>query len=396
MKNIFKITAVIILLSLICSVSVTYADDATVKSYEDQLDLLSQKQKDALSRLNATESDLAGAIERKNILDDYLEATMQKIVVAESMLKEIEQTIAEKEEAVKKAQSDIEERHTAFLNRMVYMEEDGTASLIEILFDSVSLGDFFRKLDSVNSIMEYDRYVIDSLNDAKEQLEKYKTALETVKAEQSETLSLLEKEKADFEVLAAESAATVAELQANAALLRDEYNKASKEEKELAAELEAYLKELEAQKLTHPDSPDIPQASADFIPPLDPACGAYISSSYGWRDLFGVPDLHEATDIPATAGTPIYASNSGVVIKSENHYSYGNYIMIDHGNGIYTLYAHMTYREYSVGQSVNKGDVIGYVGNTGNSYGAHLHFEYWVNGKRTDPEAYVSLPYPKW
>jgi len=400
MKNYsLKLTAAVLFMSLsilfaspMCRVS---ANDATVKSYEDQLEALSIKQEEALAKLNEAEASLAGALERKQIIDEYLEATMRKIVIAEAMLAELELQIAEKEEAIHTAESDIIERRSIFLDRMAHMEEDGNASFIELLLGSESLGDFLNRLDNIKSIMEYDKEVIAALDEAKARLNSSLEALEASRHEQTEVLEILDREKADFAALAAESAAVVDQLRGNAEAFRSEYDKASASEKALAAELEAYLKELESQKT--PDSPsNNAQASGDFIPPLDPASGAYISSSYGWRDLFGVPDLHEATDIPVTAGTPIYASNDGVVIKSELHDSYGNYIMIDHGNGVYTLYAHMTYREYYVGQTVLKGDVIGYVGNTGNSYGAHLHFEYWIDGKRTDPELYVPLPYPKW
>lgn len=397
-NNSIKTVATAILLGvtvMLASPIYSYANDATVQSYEDQLASLADKQEKTLAKLNETEASLTGALERKQIIDEYLEATMRKILVEEAMLSELDTQIAENEEAIKKAEADIEVKHAAFLDRMVYMEEDGNASFIELLLGSDSLGDFLQKVDSIKSIMEYDKQVIESLNEAKADYEKAAVALEVAKAEQAEVLALLDSEKADFEALAAESASTVEQLQNNADLFRAEYDKVAASEKALAAELEAYLKELASQQ--KPDeAPGISAPQGDFIPPLDVNSGAYISSSYGWRDLFGVPDLHEATDIPVAAGTPIHSSNSGVIIRSEWHDSYGNYVMIDHGAGVYTLYAHMTYRECSVGQTVNRGDVIGYVGNTGNSYGAHLHFEYWINGKRTDPELYVSLPYPKW
>ena len=104
-------------------------------------------------------------------------------------------------------------------------------------------------------------------------------------------------------------------------------------------------------------------------------------------------DYHAATDNAAPHGTEIYASNGGVVLRSEWHDSYGYYVLIDHGNGISTLYAHMSLLNVSAGQTVSQGQVIGYVGNTGYSFGAHLHFEYRINGERVDAEQYVASPY---
>ena len=106
--------------------------------------------------------------------------------------------------------------------------------------------------------------------------------------------------------------------------------------------------------------------------------------------ILGYTRMHYGIDIGASYGTKIYASDGGVVITSEESYSYGNYVMIAHGNGRYTLYAHMSQRLVSVDDVVAQGDVIGYVGATGYATGPHIHFEIYENDERVDPLQFFS------
>ena len=117
-----------------------------------------------------------------------------------------------------------------------------------------------------------------------------------------------------------------------------------------------------------------------------------VSSEYGWRTLWGVQDFHLGLDLACACNTNVYAANAGTVLKSEYHYSYGNYVLIDHGGGISTLYAHMNERWVSAGDTVTALQQIGKVGTTGSSSGYHLHFEVRENGSTTDPRGYINLP----
>ena len=121
-----------------------------------------------------------------------------------------------------------------------------------------------------------------------------------------------------------------------------------------------------------------------------PSYCTYITSRQGPRihPVTGEFKNHGGTDIGASYGTAIWAADSGTVVRSSDGWNggWGNYVMINHGNGMQTLYAHMSSRAVSVGQTVSRGQVIGYVGSTGMSTGAHLHFEMYVNGSKVDPE----------
>ena len=116
-----------------------------------------------------------------------------------------------------------------------------------------------------------------------------------------------------------------------------------------------------------------------------------VSSEQGWRDLYGTADFHLGTDLACPAGTEIHAYNAGTVLISEYHYSYGNYVLVDHGGGLQTLYAHMSERAVSAGDWVESGQLLGYVGMTGSAYGYHLHFEVRENGEVQNPRNYLDF-----
>lgn len=116
-----------------------------------------------------------------------------------------------------------------------------------------------------------------------------------------------------------------------------------------------------------------------------PTTSTYISEGYGWRTWEGEGRMHYGVDISSNCGTPIYAANDGTVVTAEYQYSFGNYVEIDHNNGFVTRYAHMTQFYVSVGQGVSMGQLIGSIGNTGYSFGCHLHYETIYNGERVNP-----------
>lgn len=124
---------------------------------------------------------------------------------------------------------------------------------------------------------------------------------------------------------------------------------------------------------------------------LEPGVAYTVSSEQGWRDLYGTADFHLGTDLACPAGTEIHSFNAGTVLISEYHYSYGNYVLVDHGGGLQTLYAHMAERAVSAGDWVESGQILGYVGMTGSAYGYHLHFEVRENGEVQNPRNYLDF-----
>ena len=347
------------------------AKNATVSKYEDQISELEAQQKDLKNKIEAANSQAAQTAEHKQNLDYMVSILSQKIGVAQSLLDELETNIDATEESIAQKETAIDATFERFLDRMRMSQEEGTVSYLSMLLGAESISDFLTRMDRIGSMMEYDRSTMEQYRAEKEALEQERADLAASIELQKDTLDKMEADKKENERLAAQAASYYETLQANAAAYQQQYNAAAAASDKLDKELQAYLANLAKQG----SSKVI--ASGDYVWPL-PSAGT-ITCRFMAPDLIGVP--HRGTDIAIAFGTPIYAVNDGTVVTAAAHSSYGNYVVLDHGNGISTLYAHCSGLAVSAGQTVTKGQVIGYVGSTGFSSGNHLHFEYRVNGQ---------------
>lgn len=374
---------------LFCGVASSYpavvsgVNDSSVQSLENEIAQLQAEQDRIMGEINSIKGEKSKAAERKQKMDSLATATRQKITLAEALSKELTDKITQSEEKITEYEASIEVTRQKIIDRLRYAQENGNVSELELILDAKGMSDFLSRLDKVNSMMEYDRKVMTEYVEYKKQLEEYKATLEASKQTQAETLEQLEKDKASYEQISAENAAYMSSLKADENAFWAQYEKARAAEEALNAELTEYIKKQQAQNAVVP-------SGEGFMRPLPQGVG-YISSAFGWRKLNGRNDYHAATDIACAQNTPIYAADSGKVLRAEWHWSYGNYVLIDHGGGLSTLYAHCTSLATSVNQYVNKGQVIGYVGQTGNAYGYHLHLEVRVNGERVNPAGYIPL-----
>jgi len=359
--------------------------DATVKSYEQQISELAAKQQDALNRLANVRGDLSNVQATKQTYDEVVDLSIKKKNLTMQQLDSITLQIGNKETAIAEAKANIERQKQAFMNRMVTMYEEGEASYIGLILGADDLVEFMTRVDMVNTILEYDKRVIASLEENTDLLEKSLEELEYALQLQEDAIEDLEANILDTKKLADEALAYMQSLQANeSALLQDYYN-AKAQEDELNKKLEAYLKELmEKEKSQY--------VGGEMGWPLPFDVHYVVSSEFGWRKLWGMDDFHLGIDLACAANTAIYAANAGKVLESAYHYSYGHYVLIDHGGGKATLYAHMNERWVSSGDSVKKGQQIGLVGTTGSSSGNHLHFEVREGGSVQNPRNYINLP----
>lgn len=359
--------------------------DATVQSYEDQIADIQRKKEQALNALTNIQNDKTSTWNTITELDKVIEYNNQMKGLAEGQIDELNKSINQKTADIEDKENRIEKQENAFLERMADVYMDDNSDYIEIILGSESLLDFLTKLDYVNAIFDFDAEVITDLTATKEALEADKSALD----EQMATQQL---RVADFENAIQENQAAyddklnyMSSLEANEADWIETYNYNKQLEEELNAELENYLAELQRKSQSV-------YIGGDVGWPLDANASYYISSEQGWRDLYGVQDYHLGLDIACANGTDVFAANGGTVLKSEMHWSYGNYVLIDHGGGISTLYAHMSDRQVSAGDTVSAGQIIGHVGLTGNTFGYHLHFEVRENGTVVNPRNYLTFP----
>ncbi len=360
--------------------------DITVQSYEDQLGEIARKKEAALAQIDAVRNSRDNETSEAYALDELIRLNTQQKKLVEAQLNSIGRQIEEKNARIEETRQKIETQEQAFLSRMTahYMEED--VDWIELIFGSVSLVDFLTRLDSVNAIMKRDKEITAQLDENRRILESEEKALE-------EALQLQKSRVSDYESTIRETQAAydakleyIESLKYDEAAWLAEYSRNREMEDALNAELEEYLAELarkEAEKA---------YVGGEGGWPLEHGVWYKITSEQGWRTLDGIADNHYGIDIAAPCGTPILAYNSGTVVISENHWSYGEYITIDHGGGVTTLYAHMSERLYSVGDYVEAGTVIGYIGLTGNTRGYHLHFETREYGSVVNPRNYLVFP----
>ena len=342
-----------------------------------------QRQDELEAQLADVEADQAAAQQKRQLLQAQLDAINQEIENIDKQIAYYDGEIAQKEAERIQAEADEQAQYELFCQRVRAMEEAGSVSYWSILFNAEDFSELLDRLADIDAVMDYDNQVMDELIAIREEIVRLKTQLETARAEEQEARDQQAVKKAEQQAKVAEAQKLVDELNADAA----EVNRQLDEEIEGAAEIQALIaqkqRQLEEQRRQNNITID---SETSYLWPLP---GYYrLSSQFGYRihPITGKAHSHTGIDIPAAGNTPILACKSGQVVTSAYHYSYGNYVVIDHGNGNSTLYAHMSSRAVSEGDMVTQGQTIGYVGTTGSSTGNHLHLEVRDNYTRVDPE----------
>lgn len=351
---------------------------------KDKIAALQKEQKDLKAKLQAAENNIEEQQNKKQYLDSLISSTESEIETATALIAEYESKIVTKNAEIEAMEADIEDNYNDMMGRLRFSYEQGNASYLELILESENMADFLSNTDRVQSIMDFDKALMDELTAQLNLLENERTVLTNTLEDQKTLEESLSNKKVDLEDQKNKADAYITQLQADEKAYAAEYEKAKKAEKEANSQIEKLL--AERQK-----SENQQYWGGDFIWPV-PKNITRISSYFGWRILWGRSDYHLGIDIPAAAGTDIYASNGGTVVTATWHYSYGYYVLIDHGGGFATLYAHNSRLLVKAGDVVEQGDVIAKMGTTGSSSGNHLHFEVRKNGKVQNPLNYVKRP----
>ena len=355
----------------------------------------SQARQDELEeQLADVEADQAEAQQRRQLLQAQLDAINNEIENIDKQIAYYDQEIAQKEEEQAEAEANEQAQYELFCQRVRAMEEEGTVSYWSILFNSESFSELLDRLADIDAVMDYDNQVMDELIAIREEIIALRTQLETSRAEEQAARDQQAAKQAEQQAKVAEAQKLLDQINADVAEVNRQLDAESEAAAEIQAEIAQKQKQLEEQRRQNNITID---SETSYLWPLP---GYYrLSSLFGYRihPITGEAHSHTGIDIPAPGNTPILACKSGQVVTSAYHYSYGNYVVIDHGNGNSTLYAHMSSRAVSEGDMVTQGQTIGYVGATGNTTGPHLHLEVRENGQRVDPESKfpgVSLTHP--
>ena len=355
----------------------------------------SQARQDELEeQLADVEADQAEAQQRRQLLQAQLDAINNEIENIDKQIAYYDQEIAQKEAEQAEAEANEQAQYELFCQRVRTMEEEGTVSYWSILFNSESFSELLDRLADIDAVMDYDNQVMDELIAIREEIIALRTQLETSRAEEQAARDQQAAKQAEQQAKVAEAQKLLDQINADVAEVNRQLDAESEAAAEIQAEIAQKQKQLEEQRRQNNITID---SETSYLWPLP---GYYrLSSLFGYRihPITGEAHSHTGIDIPAPGNTPILACKSGQVVTSAYHYSYGNYVVIDHGNGNSTLYAHMSSRAVSEGDMVTQGQTIGYVGTTGSSTGNHLHLEVRDNYTRVDPESKfpsLSLTHP--
>ena len=357
-----------------------------IDALEEQRDALRAEREEMQAGIDELEAQQADVLQQKAALDAQNEVYRQEIELIEEQVSLYTQLVEQKRQEVELATQAESEQLATYRRHVRAMEENGRYTYLSILFGSRSLGELMSNLDMIGEIMEADQRSYEQYTAAREQSEQIQAEYETMLTELDSRQSELETEKAALEVQIDEATQMIVDLEAQLETDRAAYEEQLAKEAALEADIQEMIAELERQEAANSIV-----STGTYIWPLP---GYSPGSAYGWRihPIWGDRRFHAGEDIGAPMGTPILAADSGLVtVIPDNGNGYGNYIMINHGGGRVTLYAHMSGFAVSNGATVTQGQTIGYVGSTGNSTGPHLHFEVRVNGATTDPKSYFSF-----
>lgn len=392
--------ALVMVTALLCSVTPVSADDVANK--REELNQLKQEQEELEKEINSLGDSVEDQQKKVNglwaqvtNLGNQIDGYRDKISALDKQIKEQEAQIGQLTKDIATKEEELEAIIAKLKKRLHAMEKTGNYSPLQLLMSTASYEDYLLKNKIVQSIAKHDQGLIDKAEEEKAAIEKARKELEDKKTE-------TEAEKKEQED-------SKGKLDAQYDKYDSTYTQAKNAQIALEKKLGTYEKKLAQVKKAEEDLDREIAALLNGTPPTStyggkmywPAPGNnIISSPFGYRNS----GFHGGTDIwgYGCLGKPVIAAASGTVIKAQSmHYSYGNFVMIDHGldsagRRIVTLYAHMRYSpSVSVGQSVTGGSTqLGVIGNTGESYGAHLHFEVRVNNTRVDAvgNGYIARP----
>ena len=349
-----------------------------------QVDALKTKVAEAGKRKNELKNQLSGltndlsALQKQiSLLDSQIEAQQDEIDAQEELLGELTQMIADKTIELEESERQQAEQYAQLRSRLRYMVEHGTTSSLSILLSSDSFSDFLNRYEIIRQISLRDENLFEQLKAIRDKVLTEKQELEDTKKDAEDTKLQMEANKAELETQMEAKRKQMESIQLAQKNVKDAYAAMIETEDELMAQYKKAAAEYAAQST---------YVGGTFMWPL-PAGNNVVTCKYGMRThpITGKRKLHTGVDLRAATGTKVYAANKGTVTTSGYSSAWGNYIIISHGGGITTLYAHMSKRSVSKDDKVKQGDIIGYSGNTGYSTAPHLHFEISKNGSTYNP-----------
>ena len=418
MKNLKKT-----LRSVVCALLAAVVFAASLPAYavsqseidelQKKLDALEQQAQEQQDVINDLTNQKARFITRKLALDGKIEINRQMIELIGEQIKIYDEIIAEKQAELDKALEKETAQTELLRSRIRAMEENSSYSYASFIFDSSSVTELLSRIGDVNDIMHYDKALEEEYMAAREDVESIKKSYEEVRHEQELLQKELDTKQAELDAQVEAAYTMIADIETLSDDAQAEYDAIAEEEAKAEETLQEAIRKRAAEEAAKNAANNVNSGgnsggsggnsggggssgggSATSLSNLQwpvPSC-TLITSRFGYRvaPTTGASTYHGGLDIGAGMGASIVAAGAGDVIYAGDNGGYGKCVMIDHGNGVVTVYAHMSSIGVSYGQYVTAGQYVGAVGSTGVSTGPHCHFEIRINGAQTDPAAYFS------
>lgn len=412
MKNIKKslrsvFCALLAAAALAASLPAHAVSQAEIDDLQKKLDALEQQAQEQQDVINDLTSQKARFITRKLALDNKIEINRQMIELIGEQIEIYDEIIAEKQAELDKALEKETAQTELLRSRIRAMEENSTYSYASFIFDSSSVTELLSRIGDVNDIMHYDKTLEEEYMAAREDVESIKKSYEEARHEQELLRKELDTKQAELDAQVEAAYTMIADIETLSDDAQAEYDAIAEEEAKAEETLQEAIRKRAAEQAKYNQNNNSNNGgggnsgggssgggSATSLSNLQwpvPSC-TLITSRFGYRvaPTTGASTYHGGLDIGAGMGASIVAAGAGDVIYAGANGGYGNCVMIDHGNGVVTVYAHMSSIGVSYGQYVTAGQYVGAVGSTGVSTGPHCHFEIRINGAQTDPAAYFS------
>lgn len=367
-----------------------------IDAAQNKIDALAAEKKETEEYLVALREKISLKQDEINSLEDSKAALQAEINSIEDKIEKTEQQLIQIQEEIDKKQKEFDDTYELYCQRLRAMYVSGSVSNLEVLLTCPDMSSMLTRSQMIKSVSQQDSEILDDLMRKMEEIEEQKKELEVKRNELNEDKNNLESDKKELQE-------NIDKIEASKRVLDDEAAECNALMRKLSSQTSEYLEMIEtneeelreieneiraAANAASQGSGQIPGSTGNGSGQLGyPTDSRSVSAGFPYYSSGG---WHGGIDFPVPTGSNVYAAASGTVILVKYlTYSYGYYVMIDHGNGLSTLYAHNSAINVSVGESVSRGQVIAQSGSTGNSTGPHCHFEVRVNGTQVNPYNYL-------
>ncbi len=391
-----KKKTVTLVASLLCGsimMATPYWYQAQDEDLTNQLSNIQQQLTNEANKKSEAEKTIGTVYEQLHAIQIELDTATADLKQVQADRIRLDQDITKTEAELKAAQERLQSREKVFYKRVRDIYINGRLSYLDVVVGSKDFSDFANRMEMLKRILQADMELINTIKTEREEIASKKAKLEADRAKVLELEKVAQEKQTIINQKKAERQAVLERAMND----RDTAERAYNELMASSASITAMLQQRAAERAAAAAAASQGsgggatttwvQGTGQLAAPVN----APITSDFGWRihPIYGTSRLHAGTDFGVDEGTPVHAADGGVVVEAGWISGYGYTVIIDHGNGMSTLYAHNSDVAVSPGQTVSKGQVVSYSGNTGGSTGPHLHFEVRINGEPTDPMGYL-------